>query len=660
MRYAEVLIERKVARLDRGFTYEIPPHLSGLVAVGSFVQVPFGHGVAKGIVVDVKAESDVSELKSIDCLLHGEILLPEELLKLARFIAEYYLNHTMSVLRGMLPAGVNIFGKVEGARVEQILTLASGGSGTGFTGSKQRALYKLLWEEGAVSRRAAMEAHGIGAGTIASMVKKGVVVVTEREIFRRPPSPAEGFGPPPVLTADQERVLAEIESRRKEGKPFLLRGVTGSGKTEIYLRLIGAALAEGKSSLLLIPEIALTPQFVAIFAERFPDEVAVLHSRLSAGERRDAWHRVNRGELRIVLGARSAIFAPARRLGLIVVDEEHEQSYYQENSPRFHCREVAVRRGADAGALVVLGSATPSLESYHKAMGGDYIVLEMEERVGGRPLPKVEIVDLRRELQEGWTQVLSRPLMAAVRDRLAKGEQSLLFLNRLGSHTFVSCRDCGFVYQCPHCSVSLVYYRNSKSLRCHHCGYATPMREQCPACGGRRIRYFGLGTEELEKVVRRAFPKARVARLDSDNMRRKGSFEAAYAAVRRGEVDILIGTRMVAKGWDFPHITLAAIVAADLTLNFPDFRAAEWTFQLITQVAGRAGRGDGEGLVILQTYRPEEPAILLGGAQSYRRFYEWEIGNREQYRYPPFTHLIKITVSGERGKLPCHFWRELL
>lgn len=649
MRFAEILIERKVDRLDRSFTYEIPPRLCGEVRVGSFVQVPFGHGTVKGIVIHLSDATEVEAPKEIGELLHEDIIFPPDLLLLARFIADHYLNQTMAVLRAMLPTGVNIFGKVQRAKTEQVLSLAPVPPPF-LPGAKQRELYRLLLERGSLSRREAAEDYGIGPGTVKSLVEKGLVIIAEREVFRGPDmAPAFG-GPPPKLTFEQQGVLAEIRRLADDGKPFLLQGVTGSGKTEVYMKLLAQTVAAGKQAIVLIPEIALTPQFTGLFEERFGDTVVVMHSRLSVGQRRDAWHRIHRGEAQIVLGARSAIFSPCRRLGLIIMDEEHEQSYYQENSPRFHCREAAVQRGRDTGAMVLLASATPSLESYHKALAGEYYLLEMESRIGGKPLPAVATVDMRRELREGWPHILSRPLVAAVKERLVKGEQTLLFLNRLGSHTFVSCRDCGFVYQCPHCSVSLVYYKRRNALRCHHCGYEQPMAPLCPQCESRRIRYFGLGTEELETVVKKTFPSARVARLDSDNTRQKGRFEAVYSAVHRGEVDILIGTRMIAKGWDFPRITLAGIIAADLTLNFPDFRAAEWTFQLITQVAGRCGRGDVPGEVILQTYRPEEPAIVLGASQSYRRFYEWEIANREQYQYPPFRQLGKVMLSGERGK----------
>ncbi len=652
MRFAEILINRKVDSLDHSFTYEIPPDLSGEVKVGSFVQVPFGHGTVKGIVINLMAETEIEETKNIDALLHGEIIFPEELLNLAHFIAAYYMNHTMSVLRAMLPSGVNIFGKMQGAKKENFLALVPIPLNEPLSGPKQKALYDLLSQEGALRQREVMEIHGIGLSTIHGLAKKNILTIEAREVFRKPQALLPRHTAAPKLTWEQQGVLAEIRRLREDGKPFLLQGVTGSGKTEVYLKLIEENLAAGKEAIVLIPEIALTPQFIGIFEDRFAGKIVVMHSRLSTGQRRDAWHRINRGEAQIVIGARSAIFAPCRNLGLIIMDEEHEQSYYQENSPRFHCREVAVKRGENTGALMLMASATPDIESYHKALAGKYYLLEMESRIGGRPLPAVEIVDMRKELREGWTQIFSRPLVAAVKDRLQKGEQSLIFLNRLGSHTFVSCRDCGFVYQCPHCSVSLVYYKQRHSLRCHHCGYELPMAETCPQCESKRIRYFGLGTEELESVVRKTFPGARIARLDSDNTRQKGRFEAVYEAMHRGDVDILIGTKMIAKGWDFPNITLAGIVAADMTLNFPDFRAAEWTFQLITQVSGRCGRGDRPGLVVLQTYRPEEPAVRLGGAQDYRRFYEWEIANREQYRYPPFRHLAKITLSGERGNLP--------
>ncbi|MEE0776411.1 MAG: primosomal protein N' [Bacillota bacterium] len=655
MLYAEVLINRKVEALDHGFTYEIPPELFDEIHVGSVVSVPFGAQTVKGIVLSITDDPGDITPKYIDSLVNESFIFPEDLLELANYLGEYYMNPKMSVLRAMIPRGVNLFGKALKAKTESYYTLAPWAEISGLRSEKQKVIVEYLSEYSEISLSEALNEQGFSQSSLQNLVKKGILLKQQRPVRRGRYTvnlnTPNGF----ILTDEQRNVLHAIRNRSENDKrPILLHGVTGSGKTEVYLRLVADAMAKGKQSIVLMPEIALTPQFISVFEQRFTGKVVLMHSRLSAGERRDAWYAARYGEASVILGARSAVFAPVCNLGLIVMDEEHEESYYQSNTPRFHAREAAAKRCEMAGALFVMGSATPSFESYKKAKDGTVQLLSMAHRVNERPLPKVKIVDMRDELRAGWTDVLSRPLLEAIGKNLEQKKQTVLFLNRLGSHTFVSCRDCGFVHTCPDCGISLIYYEGKKTLHCNHCDYEIEMKQACPQCGSYRIRYFGLGTEGLEKAVRKNFPQAGIDRLDSDSTKHKGDFDRIYQRMKSSETDILIGTKMVTKGWDFPNLTLIGVIAADLTLNFPDFRSGERAFQTITQVAGRCGRSNEVGQVILQTYRPNDPVIRGGSHQDYATYYEWESEKRAGYGYPPFTHEGKIVLSAPRSYLFQH------
>jgi primosomal protein N' (replication factor Y) len=427
---------------------------------------------------------------------------------------------------------------------------------------------------------------------------------------------------------------------------MLLYGVTGSGKTEVYLQAIACMLQKELASIVLVPEIALTPQMTERFVARFGNKVAVLHSRLSAGERYDEWCRVARGEALVVIGARSAVFAPVPKLGLIILDEEHEITYKQEETPRYHARDIALRRAEMHGAAVILGSATPSLESYTKALRGEYRLAKLPQRIAGRPLPPVEIVDMREELKSGNRSIFSRTLQAALRDALAAGKQAIIFLNRRGYSTFVLCRTCGHVMRCPACNVSLKFHSTLAMLCCHYCDYREPYPSACPACGGRYIRHFGTGTQKVEEELRRRFPAARPLRLDADSTARKGEYRQILASFRRGEANVLVGTQMIAKGLDFPKVTLVGVITADTALNLPDFRAGERTFQMLTQVAGRAGRGATGGRVVIQTYTPEHYAVVAARKHDFETFYREESARRKELGYPPFGYLVRLLVSG--------------
>jgi primosomal protein N' (replication factor Y) len=481
------------------------------------------------------------------------------------------------------------------------------------------------------------------------------LVETETITLRRKPFKlAGGAAVPPLLTGEQSAALEAVKKRldSREANTNLLYGVTGSGKTEVYLRSIAETRRRKRTALVLVPEIALTAQVVDSFRARIGDRVAVLHSGLSTGERRDEWQRIGRGEADVVVGARSAIFAPLENVGLIVVDEEHESSYKQDASPRYHARDVAIARARATGATVLLGSATPAMESFFKAESGEWGFLPLRERALSRPLPSVQIVDLREGYKKGDPPgIFAPPLMEAIQDRLTKQEQTILFLNRRGYAQFLLCRDCGYTTRCPNCDVSLTFHARARRLMCHHCGYERTAPVVCPSCSGDRIRPFGLGTERIETEVRTLFPEARVLRMDRDTTQKKDAHLSMLRTFRNGDADILIGTQMVAKGLDFAGVTLVGVISADTALNMPDFRASERAFQLLTQVSGRAGRGRKPGHVIVQTFNPEHESVAAAAEHDYETFYRQEIINRRELGYPPFTRLANIVSQHEDGRV---------
>ncbi len=487
---------------------------------------------------------------------------------------------------------------------------------------------------------------------LAALKDHEFVGMIHKESYRQPSW--EGIedwadGPPSLLTEPQRKAVEEIGQALRSQKfhPFLLHGVTGSGKTEVYLRVIDEAVAQGRQALLLVPEIALTAQLVAYFRARIRFPMAVLHSGLSAGERTDEWRRIKKGLVKLVFGARSAIFAPLDHLGMIIVDEEHDPSYKQEEKVRYHARDLALVRGKMEDAVVVLGSATPSMESYYNAVEKKFHYLSLPSRIDHRPLPEIQVVDMRQEKGEGKERLIfSRALEEALRQNVERNEQALLFLNRRGFSTFALCRDCGFVYRCPNCSVSLIYHLSDKSFHCHYCDYCLPALSRCPECASVHIMLFGLGTQRLEEEIKKKLPGVRVGRMDRDTTSRKSSHQKILSQVRRGEVNLLIGTQMITKGHDLPRVTLVGVLAADLSLNIPDFRASERTFQLLTQVAGRAGRGSLPGKVIIQTFNPHHHSILMAQEQNFISFYQQEAEFRQEMAYPPFTRLVNLRLEG--------------
>jgi len=491
---------------------------------------------------------------------------------------------------------------------------------------------------------------GTGASAVKALEAKGLAAIEEREVERDPYANRRFVRSEPLpLTDTQAAALRPIREAIHERRyaPFLLHGVTGSGKTEVYLQAMQACLDAGREAILLVPEISLTPQTVNAFKGRFGDEVAVMHSRLSQGERYDEWRKIARKQVRIAIGARSAIFAPFTNIGLIIVDEEHESSYKQEESPKYHARDVALRRGERHGAAVVLGSATPALETYLDAYRGLYTLLEMPDRVAHRPLPEVSIVDMRQELKDGNRSMFSAALRTGIEERLKRGEQTVLLLNRRGYATFVMCRSCGYTVQCPHCDITMTYHRTSRHSRCHYCGYTERAAETCPSCGSEHIRHFGAGTQRVEEELAKLFPGIRTIRMDVDTTSEKGAHEKLLSAFRERKADVLLGTQMVAKGLDFPYVTLVGVISADTMLRLPDFRAAERTFQLLTQVAGRAGRHSLPGEVVVQTYTPEHYSIQYASKHDFRGFARRELLSRRELRYPPYCKLALATLSHE-------------
>jgi primosomal protein N' (replication factor Y) (superfamily II helicase) len=668
--------------LRKEFDYLVPPEMTGAVEVGTRVQVPFGPRKVLGCVTALAEQSSRAKLKSILKIIGAQALVTPKVLRLAHWIGEYYCCAPEVALKSVLPQAVRKEHPGWRRRLH-VRALAVAGELPGLT-KRQRELWNLLEERREMPLQELLELTKTTATTVRRLEDKGLLLIAP-EIAERDPYALERILPtqPLALNPAQARALAAIlaaidgesgqlnrESKAESPEPalpsildarpsarslpFLLHGVTGSGKTEIYLQAIAHALERGLGAIVLVPEISLTPQTVERFKARFsagPQQtsVAVLHSHLSGGERHDEWHKIRRGRARIVIGARSAIFAPVEPLGLIIVDEEHEHTYKQEEAPRYHARDVAIMRGRMEGATVVLGSATPSLESYYNCGAGKYRLLELPERVDEQKLPHVRIVDLRQAIRRGESiPIFSPQLKEAILQRLERGEQTILFLNRRGYATSLQCPLCGFVAQCPNCSLALTYHRHEQRLRCHLCGHDAPVPAACPneKCRNPRIRYAGLGTQKVEETLGKLFPDARVERMDSDALKRKEDYRRILGDFRVGKIDILVGTQMIAKGLHFPNVTLVGIIYADLALHQPDFRASERTFQLLTQVAGRAGRGDVEGEVVVQAFTPFHPAIQCARRHDFAAFYHQELEFREPLKYPPFARVALLTLRG--------------
>ena len=649
--------------LRKEFDYLIPAALAGQVDVGSRVQVPFGPRKMLGVVTAVAEESGRVNLKPILKVIGAQTLVTPKVLQLARWIADYYCCAPETALKSVLPEAVR---KEDAGWRERLFVRVLPVIGEmSKLPKRQQDVWNLISERREMPLAELVALAKTTAATVRKLEDCGRVKITA-EVSERDPYSRETILPsqPLVLNPSQVAALGKITAAMDAPPPtadasapsstFLLYGVTGSGKTEIYLQAIAHALEQGKGAIVLVPEIALTPQTVERFKARFSSGklqtlVAVLHSHLSAGERHDEWHKIRQGRARIVIGARSAIFAPVEPLGLIIVDEEHEHTYKQEEAPRYQARDVAIMRGRMENAVVVLGSATPSLESYANCKKGKYTLLELPERVDDQKMPVVRIVDMRQAARgDKGPPIFSPQLKEAITQRLERKEQTILFLNRRGYSTSLQCPKCGYVAECPNCSLALTYHRAEQKLSCHICGHSEKVPSVCPneKCRNPAIRFAGTGTQKVEAILGKLFPQARIQRMDADVMKRKEDYRRALGDFRTGKTDILIGTQMIAKGLHFPRVTLVGIIYADMALHQPDFRAAERTFQLITQVSGRAGRGDIEGEVFVQTFTPFHPAIQCSRHHDFVGFYEQEIEFREQLKYPPFSRVALLTLKG--------------
>lgn len=651
--YAEVAVPLHVFQT---FTYRLTPEQTGQAEVGARLVVPLGRSVVTGYILGLQdepaAELVESDIKDAKELLDKTPVCGPEILQLARWVADYYACPIGEVIKAALPPGMSPKRKTASViqpKLRRFVRLLQPSDSEKLTEAQRRVLASLR-SSGPMLLQALIKDANVSTSTVSSLEKKALVEIYV-EAVRRDPL-AESLGVTDVehnLTAGQSAVLTQIEEQMNTGdySAFLLHGVTGSGKTEVYMRAMNKALSLGRSAMMLVPEIALTPVFSRRLRARFGDQVAIFHSSLQKGERFDEWTRVRNGEARVVIGTRSAVFAPVKNLGLIVVDEEHESSYRQQESPYYNARDVAIVRAQKESATVVLGSATPSLESFHNARKGKYQFVRLPKRIGARPMAEAKIIDMRSVFaRHGKPRVFSDELLAAIAETRERGEQSIILLNRRGYSSFILCRSCGETVQCPNCDVTLTYHRSERVIVCHYCNHREPVPRVCPSCGKKYIYYVGEGTEQLEEMLKLLFPSLRVARIDRDTTARRKVFEQSLADFSAGRIDTLVGTQMLAKGHDFPNVTLVGVVSVDAGLALPDFRSAERTFQLITQVAGRAGRGDRPGRVLIQTYHPYHYSLRHACAQDYEAFFEEELRYRQNHSYPPFVALASLLIHG--------------
>lgn len=667
--FANIIIDITHEKLDRIFQYRVPSHLEGELCIGMEVNVPFGRGsrLTKGYIVGFSktCDYDLSKVKEIVSVTKNSVAIEGRMVALAAWMKEHYGGTMIQALKTVLPIKQKEKAKVK-KRVRLLLDEESGKKKLEeYLHKNQKARARLLaalLDEPVLDYELVTKKLNITRTVVSSLEEQNVAVLESEQVFRNPVKKRELTPSEIHFTEEQENAVARFWKDYKEENygTYLLHGVTGSGKTEVYIEMIRRVAAMGRQAIVLIPEIALTFQTVMRFCRCFGDRVSIMHSRLSAGERYDQMMRAKAGEVDVMIGPRSALFTPFPNLGLIVIDEEHENTYKSEQVPRFHARETAIARAGMEGASVVLGSATPSMEAMYRARNGEYCLLELKTRSRQQEMARVYTVDLREEMKAGNRSILSRKLAAMIQDRLDRKEQSMLFLNRRGYAGFISCRECGHVIKCPHCDVSLAYHQGGR-LICHYCGHEEPRPALCPECGSVHVGEFRAGTQQVEELVKKTFPEARVLRMDMDTTREKDGHEKILSAFANEEADILVGTQMIVKGHDFPNVTLVGVLAADMSLYSDDYRAGERTFQLLAQAAGRAGRGMKKGEAVIQTYSPEHYAVTAAAAQDYEAFYREEIRYREMMGYPPAAHLVAVLVSCENEEhleKGCHFLKE--
>lgn len=652
-KYANIIVDISHEKLDRPFQYRIPDTLKDKVQIGIKVRIPFGMGnrIISGYVIGIvdEPEYDIDKIKSVIEIESQGITIESRLIALAAWIRNNYGSTMNQALKTVLP----IKQKMKAKEKKRIYLEVSKEEGQAALLEFQKKhntararLLEALLEEGSLDYDLVVNELHITAAVIKALIQKKILSVQATTVYRNPIAEMKESREKDQLNAVQQQVVKDIftEWESSAPRPCLLHGVTGSGKTQVYMELIDQILLEQKQTILLIPEIALTYQTVKRFYKRFGDQISVMNSRLSLGERYDQFERAKAGKIQIMIGPRSALFTPFSNLGLIIIDEEHENTYKSENTPRYHAREVAIQRAAMENAHVVMGSATPSVDAYFRGLQGEYKIVEMDNRFENRQMPAVTITDLREELKLGNRSILSRLLTEKIQERLVRREQVMLFLNRRGYAGFVSCRSCGYVAKCPHCDVSLSSHNNGKMV-CHYCGYEIPALSKCPECESPYIGGFRAGTQQIEDIVKKTFPNAKVLRMDMDTTKEKDGHARILSSFSNEEADILIGTQMIVKGHDFPKVTLVGVIAADLSLNGGDYRASERTFQLLAQAVGRAGRGQVPGEAVIQTYQPQHYSIMAAKDQDYRRFYEEEISYRMLMGYPPVSSMVAIYGS---------------
>lgn len=654
--YAEVIINSEALEIDRPFTYKVPEEFNNEIKIGQIVKVPFGKGnkTSEGFILNLKNDDNIKfKTKNIAAILVKDPVIDEDDINLIEFLREKTLCKYIDAFRLLIPVGIMKGAK---AKKKKVIVLKN----EDLSNIKNPDGYKKIVEffktnSGKYTKSELINEHSISQYKLNKLIENEVLSIEEESVFRYNDR-VYNKDSAKTLTIEQENIIREYIN--SDDKMFLLKGVTGSGKTEVYMKLVERVLLEGKSAIILVPEIALTPQMIERFKGRFGVNVALFHSKLSDGERFDEWFRVKEGKAKVIVGARSAIFLPAKNLGLIIIDEEHENTYKSEQNPKYQTKEVAEYLSELKGCKVILGSATPSIETYYRALTGEMKLLELNSRVDNKPMPPMKVIDMRNELKVGNKSLFSRELFIAIQERLKRKEQIILFLNRRGFSTFVSCRSCGYVFKCDECDISMTYHKNGL-LICHYCGKTKREPRECPKCHSKYVKFFGAGTQRVEEEVKKYFNNAGILRMDVDTTRDKHSYERIYNTFKNGEADILIGTQMVSKGLDFKNVTLVGILAADMSINIPDYRAAERTFQIITQVAGRAGRGDKQGEVLIQTYTPQHYSLQYAVNYDYEGFYEKEFTVRAMMKYPPFGKLLLINGTSKKEELLKNFMHKI-
>lgn len=647
---AKVIVDHRSRQVDRAFDYLVPHELEADIKIGSRVIVPFtaGNKAVEGFCVGLAENSDAKKLKSVIRTANDTTAFDADMLPLIEWMHEKYLTSYLDIIHTLVPSGTSVKSKGIRLRItaEEALKTADE---IRKKAPKQAEMLEILSENVCVALADLVKFTDSSQSTAKALVKKGfceeIMLTADRDPYRsRTFEKTEKLMPTPEQRTAINEITEAID--KADGQTYLLHGVTGSGKTEVFMQTIEYTVGIGKTAVMLVPEISLTPQMVSRFMSRFQSRIAIFHSALSVGERFDQWKRIKDGKADVVIGARSAIFTPLKNIGIIIMDEEHSDTYKSEMSPRYHAREVASFRARQTGSALVLASATPSIESYFKARSGEYKLLSMCERYNKNKMPEISVIDMRNELSRGNTSMLSGKLYREIAENLNRSEQTILFMNRRGFSSFVSCRTCGYVPQCPNCNISLTYHKFSGSLKCHYCGYERPNYTLCPECGSKYIRYFGGGTQRVEAEINRLFPNASTIRMDMDTTGTKNSHEKILKRFEKEKIDILIGTQMVAKGLDFENVTLVGVITADTMLHIHDFRSGERTFAMLEQVSGRAGRGRREGRAVIQTYTPEHEAVALVQTHDYNSFYDIEIAERNMMWYPPFCKIVSVQFQG--------------